>query len=491
MTTLQVSKAHVDAAMEDVAKPFFAELDGLNWAPENGVDCLGYSMNEAVSMLRVRDLAQSLGAVSYKDQSGVQYHIFRGGGKLEYHVNEAAEVNNKPALMMLSHIDAVPNGGRYDGRAGVAAGLCAAFAAVAHHKAQGTKLDRPLVVAVFPCEESPEFGCFALGSKIATRQIKPDFVVGTKGASDGKSIFHRMNAIGLDAAKVCENLTVGKQTIPIDHIGAAYEYHIAQSGGLLREGLSLAPCKDVRGNVRLKTEITFVGEGGHSGAVDMADRASASKAARMFMDRMDRVCDVHRNRGRDLVNTDTYISAGSKETRTTIPDYAECWYEVRSNDDSFLKDMMNIMVHTAKFVQKKTGVKINLAERGKDMLVLNPAAQLDEKLAQQFADFSENRSIKSDVRSSGAGHDAMILAQEGVPSTIILGAHGNNGISHDPKEILGASESANPFSSGEAFYNAVAVLADVAVNGAATKRNKTPDGLSFEQALISRGAMRI
>ena len=484
MSQIQISKKHIDRAMEAVAINCFQGLEELNWSTQEGVNAPGYSAEEEKARNVTLAMAQDMGAVSYQDEGGVRYHVFRGDGAIA----DDAEINDKPATMILSHMDTVPNGGRFDGRAGVVVGLSAAFAVAAHPKAQGTQMSVPLVVAEFPCEESPEFGCFALGSKIATRNVSPEFVVKTKGASDGQTIFTRMNALGMDAAKVCENLTVGHKTLPTEHIGAAFEYHIAQSGGLLREGVNLAPCKDVRGNVRLKTEITFQGEGGHSGAVDMADRASASKAARMFMDRMDNLCDMHRQNGRDLVNTDTYISAGSKETRTTIPEYAECWYEVRSNDDALMEDIMTIMVSTAQYVQDETGVRINLAEQGKDMLVLNKAAQLDGGLAQQFAEFATERGISSAVRSSGAGHDAMILAQEGIPSTIILGAHGNNGISHDPQEILGASPSAKPFSAGEAFYDAVTVLSDIILNGPATSRGKTPDGKSFEQALIERGA---
>ena len=485
--TLQISKSHIDEAMEKISKSFFAQLEALDWSLENGVNCRGYSADEVAAQNVTLALATEMGAVSYRDESGVRYHVFRGGGE----VVDGIEHNDRPATMILSHMDTVPNGGRYDGRAGVAAGLCAAFATVAHHKEEGTTLKAPLVVTEFPCEESPEFSCFALGSKIATGQISSDFVTQQKAPSDDRVLFYHMDDIGLAASKICENLMMGIKTLPTEHIGAAYEYHIAQSGGLLREGISLAPCKDVRGNVRPKTEITFHGEGGHSGAVDMADRASASKAARMFMDRMDHACDKMRAEGKDLVNTDTYIAAGGKNTRTTIPDYAECWYELRSNDDALMKRMINTMVNTAKYVQRKTGVRVNLAEQGKGMLALNPAAKLDEKLAQQFADFAEKRSIKSAVRSSGAGHDAMILAQQGIPSTIILGAHGNNGISHDPLEILGASEDADPFRAGEAFYNAVTVLSDVVVNGPATSRTKTPDGKSFEAALISRGAVRL
>lgn len=336
--TLQISRQHIDEAMELMAKPFFNSLEKLNGTAENGVNVPGYSIKELKAMAVTLKFAASCGtgAVSYEDESGVRYHVFNG----DCDGANSLEANDKPATMIVSHMDTIPNGGHYDGGAGVAAGLCVAFAVAAHHKANGTQMDRPLIVAEFPCAESAEFGCAALGSKIATQQVSAEFVNRQTAQSDGKSLSHRMNDIGLDAAKICGNLTVGNKTLPTEHIGAAYEYHIARSD-------------------------------------DVVDAA------------------------------------------------------------------------------------------------FDNAVQLDEKLAQQFCDLAAARGVKAEVRSCGVGHDAMVLTQQNIPASV----------------ILGKTPDADPFTAGAAFYEAVAALSDVVLNGPATERDKTPDGMSVEQALLKRGAM--
>lgn len=255
--TLQISNQHIDEAMESLAKPFFEKLEKLHGSAKNGVNVPGYSEEELKAMAVTLKFASSCGAgaVSYEDESGVRYHVFRGSGD----VASGVEINDKPATLILSHMDKASYGSHYAGRASAAAGLCTAFAVAAHHKANGTQMDRPLVVAEFPCAESLEFSCYALGSKIATQQLPHEFITTQTAQSDGQSLFQRMNDIGMNAAKICENLAVGNKTLPTEHICAAYEFQIAQSGhkayaGLHSDATVLAqkdvPAFTIRGKTR-------------------------------------------------------------------------------------------------------------------------------------------------------------------------------------------------------------------------------------------------
>ncbi|MBO4418756.1 MAG: M20/M25/M40 family metallo-hydrolase, partial [Oscillospiraceae bacterium] len=126
----------------------FYEVGAL---PGGGVTRLGYTELEDEMHRRFADLAGELGCRVETDLAGNSYAW-----------REAAE----NYVLIGSHLDSVIQGGRYDGVAGVMAGLLLLKRA----KEAGLKL--PLKTAAFRCEESSNFGCCTMGSGLVTHQLK-------------------------------------------------------------------------------------------------------------------------------------------------------------------------------------------------------------------------------------------------------------------------------------------------------------------------------
>ena len=126
----------------------FYEVGAL---PGGGVTRLGYTALEDEMHRRFGALAEALGGTVETDLAGNSYAFLAPAE--EY-------------VLIGSHLDSVIQGGRYDGVAGVMAGLLL----LKRTKETGLKL--PLKVAAFRCEESSNFGCCTMGSGLVTGQLK-------------------------------------------------------------------------------------------------------------------------------------------------------------------------------------------------------------------------------------------------------------------------------------------------------------------------------
>ena len=128
----------------------FYEVGAL---PGGGVTRLGYTELEDEMHRRFADLAKELDCMVETDLVGNSYAYY-----------EPAEEH----VLIGSHLDSVIQGGRYDGVAGVMAGL------LLLKRARENRLSLPLKVAAFRCEESSNFGCCTMGSGLVTHQLRED-----------------------------------------------------------------------------------------------------------------------------------------------------------------------------------------------------------------------------------------------------------------------------------------------------------------------------
>ena len=128
----------------------FYEVGAL---PGGGVTRLGYTELEDEMHRRFADLAKELGCTVETDLVGNSYAYY-----------EPAEEH----ILIGSHLDSVIQGGRYDGVAGVMAGL------LLLKRARENRLSLHLKVAAFRCEESSNFGCCTMGSGLVTHQLRED-----------------------------------------------------------------------------------------------------------------------------------------------------------------------------------------------------------------------------------------------------------------------------------------------------------------------------
>lgn len=102
-----------------------------------------------------------------------------------------------PALMMGSHIDSVPGGGRFDGVAGVASALEVARSILEH----AIPLEHMLEVCGFSAEESSRFGVGTMGSAIMTGELNADQIMGLRDRH-GTSLEQVLARLGLTESGV-------------------------------------------------------------------------------------------------------------------------------------------------------------------------------------------------------------------------------------------------------------------------------------------------
>src|SRR6266511_1306022 len=160
-----------------------------------------------------------------------------------------------------SHLDTVPNGGRFDGALGVVVGL----EAVAALRESGPPLT--LAVVAFRYEEGWRFGGGCFGSRAICGDLPPSELTTTD--ADGVSVREALDALGFSGPGPSESLP-----------GSFVEVHIEQGPVLEGEDIPHAVVTAIAGMAGFA--VTFTGVSGHAGTVPLADRQDAFLAAASF-----------------------------------------------------------------------------------------------------------------------------------------------------------------------------------------------------------------
>src|SRR5258708_2372673 len=166
-----------------------------------------------------------------------------------------------PAVGTGSHIDAIPNAGKYDGVVGVLGGLEAMRAL----QRSGFRPRNSIALLVFATEEPTRFGIGCLGSRLLSGTLSADAVAQLKDR-DGEPVDEVRRKAGFSG-----NLQDVK--LPKGYYKAFLELHIEQGPLLERAHTSLGIVKTIAAPASLR--ISIEGAGGHAGAVLMPDRKDA------------------------------------------------------------------------------------------------------------------------------------------------------------------------------------------------------------------------
>ena len=172
-----------------------------------------------------------------------------------------------PALAPIatgSHIDAIPNAGRYDGTLGVLGPI----EAVRTLRAAGFQPTRSLEIILFTAEEPTRFGLGCLGSRMMAGTTTPEDTARLRDV-DGRGLEE------LRAAAGCTGDLVGVRLSPGVYAGFV-ELHIEQGAILEREGCDIGTVEKIAAPSSARLRLT--GEGGHAGAMLMPQRHDACLA---------------------------------------------------------------------------------------------------------------------------------------------------------------------------------------------------------------------
>jgi ureidoglycolate amidohydrolase len=338
---------------------------------------------------------------------------------------EGAE-GRPPAVGTGSHIDAIPNAGRYDGVVGV----LGAIEAVRALKSGGFKPRRAIELIVFTAEEPTRFGIGCLGSRLLSGVLPPEKAAGLRDR-EGKSLEEWRRDAGcqgiLDSVRLEKRLYAG-----------FVELHIEQGPNLERENVAIGIVESIAAPSTLRVELT--GVGGHAGAVLMPERHDAGLAGA-------EISLAVENAALNSGSPDTVGTTGVFRIEPGAVNSVPCraWLEIDLRDtnagtrDAALKQIEA----EAGEICKRRGVTLRM-----ERLNVDPPAKCDSNLVTCISDICRRLGISHQRMISRAYHDSLFMAQICPTTMIFIPCRG--GVSHRPDE----------FSSPEQIGTGVQVLAE-------------------------------
>ncbi len=319
-----------------------------------------------------------------------------------------------------SHIDSVPQGGNFDGYAGVVAGLLCLVA----QKAGGTPYARPLEVIAFRGEESAWFGKAYMGSGALFGKVSESDLA-LKQRTTGESMEACMRRCGADV----EAIRAQQPLLDKARIKAYLELHIEQGPVMVARQLPLAVVSGIRGNVR-HNRVVCHGDAQHSGVVPRWLRHDAMFAVADLIMRIDEHWRVLLERGTDLVVTTGIVSTDPAEhSISRIPGQVSFSLEARSKSTDTLEAFYQLVRAECGSIERERGVRFEFDQR-----LLSDPATMDEKLCGVLSEACAAQQAAFELIPSGAGHDASLFANAGIPSGMLF-VRNQNG-SHNPHEAM-------------------------------------------------------
>ena len=326
-----------------------------------------------------------------------------------------------PAILIGSHADSVPQGGNYDGLAGILAGI----ACVEILQARGEASSRDVTVAAFRGEENAWFGAQHLGSRAALGLLDPTVPGQARRSDSQRTLADHMRDCGLDA----EVLLTHSPHLSAERIACFLEVHIEQGPVLLQHGLPVGIVSAIRGNVRCPS-ARCLGEAGHAGVVPLTLRRDAVVAAAELVGAMQADWLRREAAGEDLVLTfGKFHTDASAHAVTTIPGRVDFAFEARSHTQPVLDAVRQGLLDEADRIATARGVHFEFGTWSASA----PVA-MDARLRARLHAAFEALDLKPFELPSGAGHDAQDFAIAGIPAAMIF-IRNENG-SHNPAEAM-------------------------------------------------------
>ncbi len=339
----------------------------------------------------------------------------------------------RPAVATGSHIDAIPNAGRYDGTVGV----LGALEAVRSLGAAGVRPVRSIEIIMFTAEEPTRFGLGCLGSRMLSGSLSAGMAADLRdvGGDSLETLRQSVDCTG----------SLGDVPLAANAYRAFVELHIEQGPLLERQGLDIGAVEKIAAPAAFRVHLT--GESGHAGAVLMPDRHDAGLAAAEVALAVERA--VLATGCPDTVGT-TGVFRIESGAINSVPGRATLEIDLRDTAVES-RDQAEVGIRNAiTEITRRRGVEATI-----DVINADPPATCDPMWVEKILAAASARGFGAQRMISRAYHDTLFMAQI-CPSAMIF-IPCRNGWSHRPDE----------FASAEAIGRGVEVLADVLADLAA------------------------
>lgn len=340
--------------------------------------------------------------VAWARDAGLAVSIDQIGNVFMRRAGRNAEL---PPVMMGSHIDTQPTGGKFDGNFGVLAGLEVIRTLNDH----GIETEAPIELAFWTNEEGSRFVPVMMGSGVFCKDFSLEHAYAARDA-DGKSVRDELAKIGYLGAEV-----------PGDHPVACYfEAHIEQGPVLWDHGKTIGVVEAVLG--QRWYDCVVRGMEAHAGPTPMALRRDALQAATRIIQEV--VAIARRSEhGRGTVG---FVQV-HPNSRNVIPGEVRFSIDTRNIDDESLEAMAAQLRAVVAEVASIPGISAELTEVSyyPPVPFTAPCVAAVRSAAQRLG-YSQMPAV------SGAGHDAIYLARLAPAGMIFIPCR--DGISHNEIE---------------------------------------------------------
>jgi allantoate deiminase len=341
---------------------------------------------------------------SWMRSAGMSVTVDAAGNLCGFYSGTALD---SPRLMLGSHLDTVPNAGAFDGILGV----ILAIAVV--ESLEGRKLPFSIEVVGFSDEEGVRFGVPFIGSRALVGRLDED-------------LLSRHDGQGISVREAIQNYGLHPEEIPAaqlrDDILGFLEFHIEQGPVLESLGRPLGVVEAIVGQNRL--ELTFCGRANHAGTTPMHLRHDALAAVAEWVIAVETTAQQIAG----LVATVGFVEAKPGAVNV-IPGETRATLDLRHASDGARTEALDYLIRQAQATAAKRGVSVTWRT-----LLAQNAVAMDRFLSNQIEHAIRLAACKPHRMPSGAGHDAMILAERVPAAMIFLRSPG--GISHDPAESV-------------------------------------------------------
>ena len=325
-----------------------------------------------------------------------------------------------------SHIDAIPNAGRFDGTVGVLGGL----EAIRALQLAGVQPTRSIELLIFTSEEPTRFGIGCFGSRL---------LAGVLGEEAGKKL-RGDRGESLDAIRTRAGFHGELQSVrlPQGYYSAFVELHIEQGPILEQKNLDIGIVTAIAAPATLHLDIE--GEGGHAGAVSMTRRRDAFLAAAEIALVVEAAAKA--TGAPDTVGT-TGICDLFPRAVNSIPSRAHMEIDIRDIDGPRRDSVLLRVIESAGEIT----VRRNLAMQSR-VLNSDPPARCDPAIVAVLQKACQSHGVSCQLMISRAYHDSLFMSLVAPTSMIFVPCR--DGISHRPDE----------YSSPEAIARGTLILAE-------------------------------
>jgi len=325
-----------------------------------------------------------------------------------------------------SHIDAIPNAGRFDGTVGVLGGLEAIRALTR----AGFKPQRSIDLVIFTSEEPTRFGIGCLGSRLLSGVLDPGVADQLKDRDE----------VALSDARWAAGFEGPLETVRLPHgyYSAFVEMHIEQGPLLERHKVPIGVVTAIAAPAGLR--VTIEGEGGHAGAVLMPDRHDAFLAAA-------EIALAVEASAKSSGSIDTVGTVGVCEVFpgavNSIPSRVRVEIDVRDTEEARRDAALHKIDVACREIGLRRGVQVKL-----QLVNADPPAHCDPRVLETLIQACETQGLAFERMISRAYHDSLFMSRIAPAAMLFIPCRG--GFSHRPDE----------YASPEAMAQGTLVLAE-------------------------------